>query len=84
MWAQTRVNTYEGNKYFLSLIDGYSRKVWMYLLKIKDEANVLEILKNWKALVENQTNRRLKVLRIDNGLECCNESFKNLCKIMVF
>ena len=51
----------------------------MYLLKIKDEANILEILKNWKALVENQTNRRLKFLRTDNGLQFCN-----LCKTMVF
>ena len=47
----------------------------MYLLKTKDEDSVLETFKNWKALVENQTNRRLKVVRTDNGLEFCNESF---------
>ena len=61
--------------YFLSLINDYSRKVWVNLLKTKNEAAVLETFKSWKALVENQTNKRLKVLRTNNGLEFFNESF---------
>nr|GEX57920.1 retrovirus-related Pol polyprotein from transposon TNT 1-94 [Tanacetum cinerariifolium] len=36
--------------------------------------------KEWKQLVENQTGRKLKKLRIDNGLEFCNQEFNNLCK----
>ena len=51
----------------------------MYLLKTKDEDSVLETFKNWKALVENQTNRRLKVVRTDNGLELCNKDFNDNC-----
>ncbi|KAK4410235.1 Retrovirus-related Pol polyprotein from transposon TNT 1-94 [Sesamum angolense] len=35
--------------------------------------------KKWKILVENQTGKKLKVLRTDNGLEFCNQSFSNLC-----
>ncbi|KAK4387817.1 Retrovirus-related Pol polyprotein from transposon TNT 1-94 [Sesamum angolense] len=34
--------------------------------------------KKWKILVENQTGKKLKVLRTDNGLEFCNQSFSNL------
>ena len=80
LWGLARVSTHGGNKYFLSLIDDYSRKVWLYLLKTKDEHTVLTKVKEWKALVENQTNKRVKVLRKDNGLEFCNEEFEMFCK----
>ncbi|GJR24430.1 retrovirus-related pol polyprotein from transposon TNT 1-94 [Tanacetum coccineum] len=36
--------------------------------------------KEWKKLVENQTGRKLKKLRTDNGLEFCNQEFNNLYK----
>ena len=38
------------------------------------------MFKEWKTLVENQTNKKMKVLRIDNGLECCNKLFSDFCK----
>ena len=31
-------------------------------------------------MVENQTEKKLKVLRTDNGLEFCNSRFDNFCK----
>ena len=80
LWGPTRVSTYGGNRYFLSLIDDYSRKAWLYLLNTKDEHTVLTKVKEWKALVENQTNKRVKVLKTDNGLEFCNEQFEMLYK----
>ncbi|KAL0342711.1 UNVERIFIED_CONTAM: Retrovirus-related Pol polyprotein from transposon TNT 1-94 [Sesamum calycinum] len=33
--------------------------------------------RKWKILVENQTGKKLEVLRTDNGLEFCNQSFSN-------
>ena len=50
------------------------------MLKTKDEHTILTKVKEWKALVENQTNKRVKVLRKDNGLEFCNEEFEMFCK----
>ena len=35
----------------------------------------IEKFKMWKLLVENQTDKRVKTLRTDNGLEFCNEEF---------
>ncbi|GJT35337.1 retrovirus-related pol polyprotein from transposon TNT 1-94 [Tanacetum coccineum] len=35
--------------------------------------------KEWKQLVENQTERTVKKLRIDNGLEICIREFEQLC-----
>ncbi|KAL5576251.1 hypothetical protein UlMin_017950 [Ulmus minor] len=38
LWGPARTPTQGGNLYFLSLIDDYSRKVWIYLLKNKSDA----------------------------------------------
>lgn len=62
------------------LIDGYSRKVWVYILKIKDQA--LEKLKVWKALVENQSGFKLKYLRTIIAWIFVARSLKNFVKNM--
>ena len=53
--------------YYVSFIDDYSRKTWVYFLKSKDE--VLGKFKEFKALVENLSERKIKILRSDNGGE---------------
>ncbi|KAL0438177.1 UNVERIFIED_CONTAM: Retrovirus-related Pol polyprotein from transposon TNT 1-94 [Sesamum latifolium] len=73
----SNVETHGGNKYFLSIIDNMSCKVFVFLMKQK--AEVFEKFKQWKIFVENQTGRKLKVLRTDNGLEFCNQNFTELC-----
>ncbi|CAN0860176.1 Retrovirus-related Pol polyprotein from transposon TNT 1-94 [Linum grandiflorum] len=78
LWGPAQVDTIGGRKYFLSLIDQHSRKVWVILLKTKDQA--FESFKTWKSLVENQVDKRLKCLRTDNGLEFCNKEFKAYCE----
>ena len=52
-------------KYALNFIDDFSRYCWVYFLKHKSE--VFGLFKVFKALVENQPGRKLKVLRYDNG-----------------
>ena len=37
------------------------------------------MFKKFKALVENQTGRKIKKLRIDNGLEFCESNFNEFC-----
>ena len=53
--------------YYVSFIDDFSRSTWIYLLRKKPE--VFDRFKEFKALVENQTEKKIKVLRIDNGGE---------------
>ena len=50
----------------------------MYTLKSKDE--VFETFLVWKKMVENQTGRKIKVLRSDNGTEYRNDQFYYICK----
>ena len=61
----------------MSIINDYSRKLWIYILRSKDQA--FESFQAWKTLVENQTEKRVKRIRTDNGLEFCNASFDKLC-----
>jgi len=53
--------------YYVSFIDDFSRNTWIYFLKKKSE--VFDRFKEFKALVENQTEKKIKVLRTDNGGE---------------
>ncbi|KAL2476226.1 Copia-like retroelement pol polyprotein [Abeliophyllum distichum] len=54
------------------------RKVWISLLKTKDEA--FKNFRNWVTLVVFQKETEVKTLRTDNGLEFCNLEFDIYCK----
>jgi hypothetical protein len=60
--------------YYVSFIDDFSRNTWIYFLRKKYE--VFDRFKEFKALVENQTEKRIKVLRTDNGVEFCGNEFE--------
>lgn len=60
----------------MTLIDDFSRKVWLYILKTKDQA--LEKFKIWRALVKTQSSNKVKDLRTNNGLEFCNKNLINI------
>jgi transposase InsO family protein len=64
--------------YYVSFIDDFSRKTWVYFLKSKDE--VLKNFKEFKALVENLSERKIKILRLDNGGECTSNEFGSFCR----
>lgn len=48
------------------------------MLKHKDE--VFKHFKQWKAMIENQTKKKIKRLRTNNGLEFCSTEFDEFCK----
>jgi hypothetical protein len=47
-----------GCEYYLTFIDDYSRKTWIYFLKAKSE--VFARFQEFRALVENQSGKRIK------------------------
>ena len=61
-----------------SFVNDFSRKIWVYFLKHKSEA--FEKFQEWKTLLEYQTGKKIKCLRIDNELEFCSNEFSNYCK----
>ena len=76
--VQKRFLHMEEKHIFLSIIDDHSRKVWIFLLKNKNDA--FDRFVQWKTLMENITDYKLKNLRTDNGLEFCNNVFDSYCK----
>ena len=52
-------------RYFMLVIDDYSRLTWVSFLKEKSKA--FENLKVFKAPTENQTGKILKAIRSDRG-----------------
>lgn len=75
LWEPTQTVSLGRARYFLSLIDDFSRMVWVYVLKSKED--VFEQFKTWKKIVETQTNRKVNRFTTDNGLEFCNKRLKD-------
>lgn len=67
-----------GCRYFLTFIDDYSRKTYIYFLRSKDQ--VFDKFREYKALVEKQTGKQIKVLRSDNGGEYINKNLQDFLK----
>ena len=54
-------------KYFIAFIDDFSRFMYLYLLRSKDEA--LDTFKVFKAEVEKQCGKQIKIVISDRGGE---------------
>ena len=67
-----------GYIYYVSLIDYFSMETWIYFLKIKDE--LFSKFKEFKSLIENHTEKKIKTITSDNGGEFTSNEFKELCK----
>ena len=56
-----------GYVYYVSFIDDFSCNTWIYFLK--DKSEVFNNFKEFKALVENLSEKKIKILRSNNGVE---------------
>ena len=78
VWGPSPIVSYGGSSYFVTFIDDYSRKVWIYLLKRKDD--VFNVFKQFRDLFEKIISRKIRCLRTDNGGEFTSMEFENYCK----
>jgi hypothetical protein len=69
--------THGGKRYFLLLVDDYSRYMWLTLLKTKDEAAAA--IRRFKAEAELESRRPLRVLRTDRGGEFTANELADWC-----
>ena len=53
--------------YFLTIVDDYTRCTWLYLMKTKTKTKM--DLCSFHALVKNQLNFDIKMVRCNNGTE---------------
>lgn len=66
-------------RYFLSFIDDFTRKTWIYFLHEKSEA--FAMFKNFKAYVEKESGAYITSLRTDRGGEFNSNEFEEFCKV---
>lgn len=67
-----------GKNYFFTFIDDYSKYCYIYLLHSKDET--FDVFKTFKAEVENQLGKKIKVLRSDRGGEYESSVMSEFCE----
>ena len=66
-------------KYALKFMDDFSRYCWVHFL-IKHKCEFFNLFKVFRALVENQYGRKLKILRSDNSGDYFNSDFIQYCE----
>nr|KYP39567.1 Retrovirus-related Pol polyprotein from transposon TNT 1-94 [Cajanus cajan] len=67
-----------GNRYFITFIDDFSKRIWLFLLGRKSEA--FNCFVQFKKLVEKQSGKVIKILRSDGGGEYNNGEFASFYK----
>ena len=77
VWGPTKVSYLGGSHYYVTFFYDATRKTWFYCIRPKSD--VFDTFKKWKALVENETGKRLKCLRSKNGGEYYNKEFDYYC-----
>ncbi|GJV54711.1 putative ribonuclease H-like domain-containing protein [Tanacetum coccineum] len=65
-------------KYCLVVTDDYSRFTWVFFLTTKDETS--EILKRFIKEIENLVDKKVKIIRSDNGTEFKNKVMDDFCR----
>ena len=70
-WGPSRVPSLGGARYFLSIIDDYSRMTWVIMMKQKFAA--FKFFKHQTILMNNHTRKIVKCLRTDYGLRFCKD-----------
>ena len=67
LWGPYRTISSCGASYFFTIVDDFSRAIWIYLLVDKKE--IPNILKMFFSMVERQFDKQVKILQSDNGIE---------------
>ncbi|GJS17971.1 putative ribonuclease H-like domain-containing protein [Tanacetum coccineum] len=78
LFGPTFMSSLMHKKYCLVVTDDYSRFTWGFFLTTKDETS--EILKNFIKEIENLVDKKVKIIRSDNGTEFKNKVMDDFCK----
>ncbi|GJV54468.1 retrovirus-related pol polyprotein from transposon TNT 1-94 [Tanacetum coccineum] len=78
LFGLTFVSSLMNKKYCLVVTDDYSRFTWVFFLATKDETS--GILKSFITEIENLVDRKVKIIRCDNGTEFKNRVMSEFCE----
>nr|GEX34863.1 retrovirus-related Pol polyprotein from transposon TNT 1-94 [Tanacetum cinerariifolium] len=72
LYGPMRVQTINGKKYILVIVDDYSRFTWVKFLRSKDETPVVVI--KFLQQIQVGLNKTVRYIRTDNGIEFVNQT----------
>ena len=75
LWGPAPNNSTQGYKYYAVFIDDHTRYTWLYPLRRKSD--FFECFLKFQILVENQLERRIKIIQSDGGGEFQSIKFQN-------
>ncbi|GJU56448.1 putative ribonuclease H-like domain-containing protein [Tanacetum coccineum] len=78
LFGPTFVSNLINKKYCLVITDDYSRFTWVFFLVSKDETS--DILKSFITQIENLVDKKVKIIRCDNGTEFKNRVMSEFCE----
>ena len=70
VWGPSRINTMNGQRWFVSFIDDHTRLTWVFLMKSKSE--VSEIFKKFHSMIQTQFHTNIQILKTDNAKDYFN------------
>uniref|UniRef100_A0A2N9GMZ0 Integrase catalytic domain-containing protein n=1 Tax=Fagus sylvatica TaxID=28930 RepID=A0A2N9GMZ0_FAGSY len=77
LWGPAPIVSYTGFKYYLVLVDEFTKFTWTYLLKHKSDT--LQVFTQFHAMVHTQFSLPIKTFRTDCGGEFTSTKFNQFC-----
>ncbi|KAM1411727.1 hypothetical protein ACFXTH_024342 [Malus domestica] len=78
LWGPTNVISPSGFKYYMLLVDDYSRYSWLFSLKAKSDAYSTFVV--FKQYVETLLDNKIKIVRSDSGGEFTSTLFRSFLR----
>ncbi|KAM1580053.1 hypothetical protein ACFX1Z_041414 [Malus domestica] len=79
VWGPSPVVSVSGYRYYLLIVDDYSKYSWYFPLKSK--SSVFSTFVEFKSYVENTIGNKIKVVRSDSGGEFTSHQFQHFLKL---
>ena len=67
IWGPHKTPTHFGKRFFLTIVDDYTRYTWLFLMNHKSETK--HLLESFIIFAQNQFQASIKTICVDNGLK---------------
>ena len=82
LWGPFSTPTIEGFRFFLTIVDDFSKCTWVYLLKSKAKTSAL--IQQFSAMVKTQFDSKIRCIRSDNETKFIMKDLKKKTKSILY
>ncbi|KAK2386041.1 putative mitochondrial protein [Trifolium repens] len=77
IYGSFEVSSLSESKCFIIRVDEFTRMLWLHTIKLKSE--VFGVLKKFKILIEEESDKSIRILRTDGSGEYTSKEFEAVC-----